>query len=398
MLLALVCGCNKPAEETKFEVKELKEYFFEVGPYTSLDYEFVNDYFAKSNDNWGGGCSAISAVIDGTRLTGRNMDLNISNKCAYFVKTQVPGKYATVGLAYTFRDFSDDYEVVKANGLKDDFAKILPFMCDDVMNSEGLYIEIDMRHGETDADGNDIFGVEHTNADAEERIYVFTLSQYVALNCKNIAEVKDYLANSVDIYSKKNYWNYCFVLNDAEGNAALLEFGNGRYYWTEPDENGVVAQTNFYVNEECNALEDVKTGLGRYETLMNGIGSVTCKADLFNLMKQVQYSSYYLPYDECKTEHFDPRSEIIGEYEGLTYAVVMDPENEEYARLVFEELNGPIRLLSRAEKQNKNEYWESTFTEVVDAKNKTIEVRLFENEAYLFRLSLDGITAIDAIR
>lgn len=397
LLITLLAGCGS----AKFEVKEIGAYFYEAGTYTSLDFDFVNRYFAENNDNWGGGCSAVSAVVDGVRLVGRNMDLNISDKCAYVVKTKLPQKYETIGLAYTFRDISPDYEELKANGLGETFSKVLPFMCDDVLNSEGLHIEINMRHGEQDADGNDLFGVEHTNENAALRVYVFALGQYLALNCKNLDAVKQYLAEEIDVYSKKDYWNYSYIITDAEGNSALLEFGHGTYYWTETDENGIVAQTNFYVNEECSQLEDIKTGLGRYETLMNEIGSVSSKRDLYDLMKKVQYSSYYLPYDECKRDHFDPRSEIIGEDTGtgleLTYDFVMDPDNEELISEALTSMGAYFHSLSREEQQKENYYWESTFTEVVNPKDKTIEVRLFENDSYLYRISFKGVEKISSI-
>lgn len=393
MLAVILTGCVG----NKFTVREINSYFFEAETYTSLDYDYARKYFGEVNDNWGGGCSAVSAVVNGTRLVGRNMDLNISNKCAYFVKTRVPGKYRTIGLAYTFRDVSPDYDNVKKAGIEANFAKILPFMCDDVMNSEGLHIEINMRHGENDADGNDIFGVEQTNRNTAERVYVFNLCQYIALNCKNLEAVKKYLAEEVDVYSQKGYWNYCFIITDAEGNSALLEFGNRRYYWTEPDENGVIAHTNFYVNEECNRMEDIKTGLGRYETIMADIGKVTSKKGLFDLMRKIQYSNFYLPYEDCKRNHFDPRSEVIGEGEGLTYDFVMDPANEAFVGKSLDEVNGAYRLMSRAEKQDLNSLWESTFTEIVNPQEKTIEVRLFENDSYIYRLAFDSLKKISAI-
>lgn len=394
-IVSLLAGCGGTK---KPELSEICEYFFETGTYTELDYGFVNGFFAENNDNWGGGCSAISAVVDGERLVGRNMDLNISKKCAYFVKTQVPGKYGTIGLAYTFRDFSPDYETVKSDGISEDFSKILPFMCDDVINSEGLHIEINMRNGEVNDDGSDKYGVEHTNPDAPERIYVFNLVQYFALNCKNLEEAREYLANDIDVYSQKYYWNYCFILTDAEGNSALLEFGRNNYYWTEPDENGIVAQTNFYVNEELRAIEKVPTGLGRYDAMMEGIGEVETKHDLYELMKKIQFSSYYLPYSECKHEHFDPRSEGIGAVPELTYEELMNPDYESYYAGVNDAVNYPYWNITREEKQELNALWESSFTEVVNPKEKTIEVRLFENEDCMYRLSFSGAEKIGEIK
>ncbi len=403
-LLLLVCmtagvitGCGKKP----FEIRAIDNYFYEAGTYTSLDYDFVNNYFAKENDNWGGGCSAISADVNGTRLVGRNMDLNISNKCAYVVRTDIPNKYKTFGLAYTFRDISPDYEIVKKDGLGDTFEKILPFMCDDVVNSEGLHIEINMRHGEKDENGNDVFGVEHTNEAASERVYVFNLTQYIALNCKDLEAVKKYLKEDIDVYTQKNYWSYAFIITDAKGNSALLEFGNGKYYWVDKDENGIVAQTNFYVNEECNAIEDIKTGLGRYDTLMSGIKDVNNEKDLYELMKKVSYSWYYSDYDDCKKNHFDPRSEIIGEENDagidLTYALVMDEKTEERISAFLNQMGEYVNSLSREEKQAQNTYWESTFTEIVNPAEKTIQVRLFENESMMYKITFGGIEKIDGI-
>ncbi|MCQ2487225.1 MAG: C45 family peptidase [Clostridia bacterium] len=401
MIVALFCTLLSGCKKESFGLKEIDKYFYEAGTYTSLDYDFVNDYFAKNNDNWGGGCSAVSADINGTRLVGRNMDLNISNKCAYYVKTDVPHKYETIGLAYTFRDISPDYETVKKKGLGETFEKVLPFMCDDVVNSKGLHIEINMRSAEKDANGNDLFSVEHTNANADERIYVFTLGQYIALNCKDLDDVKAYLENDVDVYNQQGYWNYSFIVTDAAGNSALLEFGNGKYYWVEPDENGVVAQTNFYVNEECNKLQDTKLGLGRYDTLKKGIGDVENASDLYELMKKVSYSWFYAGYDTCKNEHFDPISEVIGEDMGLdipmTYDSVMASENEKKIADAINEESKLVKALSRPEQQDLNMIWESSFTEIINPKAKTIQVRLFENESMLYEISFDGVKKITKI-
>ncbi|MCQ2087613.1 MAG: hypothetical protein MJZ37_06055 [Bacilli bacterium] len=423
MSCVVLTGCHAHTDK----LTEIGDYFYEAPTYTELDFDFVENYFRESNDNWGGGCSAISKVIDGKRIVGRNMDLNIARKCAYLVRTDVPKKYETFGISFTFRTISPDLEDVKKNGLGETWGKVLPFMCDDVINEKGLHIEINMRHNELDDNGNDVFGVEHTNPNVSNRVYVFGISQYLALNCKNLPEVKEYLANKVDVYSKKNYWNYSFLVTDAEGNSELLEFGKGKYHFVAPDENGVVAQANFYRNPECNAVEKIKTGTGRYDTLMAGIGNVKNKTDMYNLMKKIQYSSFYLPYDECKSQHFDPRSELVGEAaskEGLSalYKTVMETEvvpenigtgedfimddaNELFVKTLCDYIHSSIWEMSREEKAElnyvdggANALWESTFTEVVDPKEKSIQVRLFENENYLYKIDFNGVKSIQEIK
>ena len=57
----------------------------------------------------------------------------------------------------------------------------------------------------------------------------------------------------------------------------------------------------------------------------------------------------------------------------------------------------PIRNLTRQEKRDANEYWESTFTEVVDVTNQTIYVRVFEDESLKFKLTFEGTTQISSI-
>ena len=47
--------------------------------------------------------------------------------------------------------------------------------------------------------------------------------------------------------------------------------------------------------------------------------------------------------------------------------------------------------MSREEKEEVGSIWESTFTEVVDVTEQTIEVRFFENEALRFKITMDGV-------
>ena len=412
-IILLVCimlfcsGCSEAADTAdSAKLHELEKYVFEVEEYTSLDYDFADQYFAKSNDNWGGGCSAVSKMVDGHRLVGRNMDLNISNKCAYIVRTDA-GKYKTLGLAYTFRDYSPDYEDVKKNGISDEFYKILPFMCDDVLNDAGLHVEVNMRHGEYWPNGEDKFACSGTNPASEHRVFNFELARYIGENCATVQEAKDYIA-TLDVYSQNHYWNYCFIVSDSQGNSSLLEFSADEVFWFDEKDIAdlpwlsdynmkAVAQTNFFLNELSWYAEDMKSGEGRFIALQDGIDAVNSRSDMYDLMRKVQYSSFYLDYDECKDKHFDPRSENLGEFSWAVYDLLMDPEFESTSRELINEYTAPIRALSRQEKQDQNEYWESTFTEVVDVNAKEIFVRMFENEDMLYLIGFDGTSKLSSI-
>lgn len=406
MFVALVTtGCSSQ-NWSKDGLNELEKYVVELDEYSELDYKFADEYFKKNNDNWGGGCSAISKMVDGHRLVGRNMDLNISYKNAYVVRTNA-GKYKTLGLAYTFRKISPDYEEYKDKGISDEFRKILPFMCDDVLNEEGLHIEINMRHGEYWPNGGDKFGCEGTNKESDQRVYLFELPRYIGEHCKSVQEAKEYVA-SLDVYSQDRYWGYCFLVSDAYGQSSLLEFCNNEVYWLDEDKFGeytwldkynmkAICQTNFYLNSYGYKNQDIKSGEGRLITLQNDIDAVNSEEDMYNLMKKIQYSSYYLDYDDCKNNHFDPRSENIGEMDELTYDVMMNPAAEETLKALMNAYSEPIRNMSREEKQEKNAYWESTFTEVVDTNAKSIFVRMFENEEIIYSINFENTKKVNSI-
>mgnify|MGYP003309352094 CR=1 FL=1 len=392
-LLALcsLTGCN---QEVRHKLNEITSYVFEVPTYTELDEKYADDYFKQTYYNWGGGCSAIAKTIldpgEGSEtsrkrtIVGRNMDLNISNKCAYIVRTEVPGKNKTFGLAYTFREISEDYNIVKEKGISDQLYKVLPFLCDDVMNDKGLYVEINMRNGEYWPSGEDKFACSGTNPYYKDKtVYMFELPRYIAENCSRVSEVEEYV-KGLNIYSKEYYWNYAFIIADRSGDYGLLELANNRIYWIP----GQDCQTNFYINENCNAAEELPCGIGRYNYLKKHIDGVNTKQEMFDLMKDVSYSQIY----NARTCKFDCRSEMIGSLPWLDYSFLMAmDEYKEAAIEMMYEATADVRAMTREEKANLNQYWESSFTEVADTKEMTIQVRFFENESKVYEISFTKI-------
>lgn len=407
--LLLLVGCstdNKTEIDYSDKLNEIDSYLFEVEEYKELDYDAADEFYARTNDNWGGGCTAVSKMVDGHRLIGRNMDQSISNKCAYVIRTDV-GKYKTIGLAYTHRDYSPDYEDIVNNGISEELYKVLPFMCDDVLNDAGLHIEINMRHGEYWPNGDDKFACEGTNPSSDNRVYMFELPRYIGENCSTVKEAKDYVS-TLNVYSQNHYWNYCFIISDSLGNSSLLEFSANEvnwldeknlpsYDWLNKYNVKAIAQANFYLNKNAWLIQDIKTGEGRFIAIQEGIEDVKSRSDMYELMKKVQYSNFYLDYDECKNNYFDPRSEDIGEVSWAEYNLIMDPEFENTARILINEANEGIKDMPRKQKQDINVYWESIFTEVVDVYEKEIFVRLYENEDMLYLINFEGTTKLNDI-
>lgn len=402
MILSTICiafistACG--SSEKRVKVSRLADYVFEVNPYTSLDEKYADNYYLSTYDKWekplpGGGCSAISKkVSDGTMLVGRNMDLNISNKAAYIIRTKKnPDEkrpYDTIGLAYTFRDISPNYEEALSKGITEQFYKLLPFMCDDVMNDQGLHIEINMRNAEYWPTGEDKFACSGTNEDSDKKVYMFELTRYIAENCSSVSKVLDYV-KTLDVYSQEHYWNYCFLISDRTGASGLLEFASNKVYWM-PDEH---CQTNFYINEETAKNQSIKSGLGRYQALIEGIDYVDNASSMFNLMDKISYYNIYKA-TECYLYHFDPRSENIGAFPWLTYETVLDDDKLDEILFMMDLYGENITKLTRQQQRNENKYWESTFTEVVDLKKKTILVRFFEDNKCKMLITFDKGTVI----
>ena len=396
-----VSGCKKDKKEKKktepgknvvqveenVMLTEKLDRVFDAGTYTELDYDFAQKYFADTYDEWtkDGGCTAAAKLTDdGTMLVGRNMDLTITNKAAYYFRTKVEGCYETVNLAYTFRSVSPEYEDVLKNGITPQFRKVLPFLADDVLNSEGLYIEVNMRNGETWPTGETKFGCSGTNPKSNERIYLFSLSRYIGEHCATVDEALEYV-KKLDIYSmfgnEVDANNYCFMIADATGHYGLMEFAQNKMFWKD----GQQAQANFYVNEELAKIQELKAGKGRYETVMAGIDAVQNEDQMFDLINSVTYYQTYFP-EKCK---FDNRSEFVALLPYWTYDYVMKDEYRETIENVVTLVGNYLDSCTRQQLRDDAVYWESVFTEVVNCNEKTLFVRFYENDELTLKLSFD---------
>lgn len=378
LVIITYTGCSN---ENTLNLNEVYEYVFDAGTITNLDYKFANEYLASVNDNYGGGCTAVAKVNSkGDTLVGRNLDLNISNKPAYIFKVDVDGLYKSINLTYTFRDISPDYDLIKNNRLEGDFVKIMPFMADDVLNEKGLYIEINMRNPENWPTGESKFSCSGTNPNSKERVYVSELTRYIADHCATVDEALEYV-KTLDLYTQDGYWNFCFLLADATGHYGVLEIADDEIVWNDY----ACAQTNFYLNEKLSSIQEYGTGQGRYKVVTEGIEDVEDEEGMFNLIDKASYFQFY-DFENCK---YDYRYELVAASPELTSSFVENEENRELIEGMLVEYTKPLKSMSRKELQDANEYWESTFTEVINCNERTIFVRFFEDNNKTITLSFD---------
>lgn len=371
--IVLIAAIAVAGEEDRMYPETVFDYVCDAGTYTELDYDLAEEYWKKSM-TIDGGCSAIAKTLaNGDTVVGRNMDLSFSYKPAYIVRTKVPGCYETVGVGYIPFDGADFAEV-REKGIDNVQYKMLPFRCTDVLNSAGLYVEINMRSGETDENGELIYRCTGTNPDSGHRVCSISLVRYIGEHCGTVAEVKDYL-NTLDIYTPDTdmmNWNFCFLVADASGDRAVIEIARNKISFLE----GESAQTNFYLTPEFAETEKLGAGYGRYDRLTSLIGDVESEEDMAELMDSVAYFSMYT--DDCK---FDMRSELVGILPEWTAEYVLDEANADEIDAYVRHLRETVPAKSFDRLAADGNSWQSVFTEVANCSARTLTVRFFEDDA-----------------
>ena len=313
LLTSVFTSCAKNSD--LMPVKKVHDYVFDLGTYHEMDYDFAEDFIQNKYDGWDGACTAVAKKTDdGKMLVGRNMDLYISNKPAYIIRTAVDGNYKTIGINYSNKTGDNYLDVLKKGGVTKTFYKIVPFLCTDVMNEKGLYVETNMRMGEYWATGKLKNACTGTNPGAKHRICSLILPRYLGENCATVKEAIE-LVKELDIYTPKAVgmdWNFCFMMADNTGDYGLLEIARNKISWLQNEP----AQSNFFVTKEFQENEELACGVGRYIVVREGRDKVKNEQDMYELMKKVNYSKVYDP-ENCD---FDAGTEYLTEF-GLGFLV-----------------------------------------------------------------------------
>ena len=387
MMGLLMCGSVAFANEVApdhIALKPVFDHVFDAGTYSTLNYELGKASLAKNFGGDGGKCTAVVKNLpNGDTVVGRNMDFYITHKPAYVVRTKgVEGEYDTIGLTYDNARYPDN-DYVKANGLQKSLHEVLPFYNTDVLNEKGLYVEVNMRLDETGKDGKPVFASSGTNPKSKERVSVVMLPRYLGARCATVDEAVA-LAKKLDIYSINApgmNWSLCLLMADATGNYGLLEIAQNKLSFLKKQP----AQSNFYITKSLNKKQHYKAGVGRYDTVMNGVKDVKTDDDMFKLIKKVSYWQCNFP-EICQ---YDARTELVQDDTKWTTDFVLDPKNAEEVNAKQEEDAVKLRTMTREQIMDEGCYWASIFTNVVNCNKKTLTVRFFEEENKVMTFGFD---------
>lgn len=240
-----------------------------------------------------------------------------------------------------------------------------------------------MRYDETDKNGNPVFASTGTNPKSKEQMNIVLLPRYLANHCATVDEAVA-LAKKINISSIRALgmnWSLCLMLADATGNYGLLEVAQNKVFFLKKQP----LQSNFYVTKSLYKQQHYKSGLGRYDTVMAGLKDVKTDEDMLNLIKKVSYFQSNFP-DTCQ---YGPRTELVEDNTKWTSDYILDPKNQEEVQAKMHEGAAKLSKMTREQIMDDGNYWESSFTNLVNCNKKTLTVRFFEDDNRVITLGFD---------
>lgn len=399
LILSLFTGCSmvKKTGKASFKWKtadvkyenftDLGDYVIECDRHDNFDFnravEYANAHFDMTGS---GGCSALATRTDsGDVIIGRNLDMTVS-QYPCFISYAEFGKYATVNFTYNdlFADAVKYEDLLKDGRINDDYYNVLPLISTDSMNSEGLYMEYNMREFEKQ------FICMGTNPDADIRICSLCLPFVVTSNCATVDEALEYMKEKLDIYTLiddtvASGWNLCFMIGDAKGNYGLIEIGNDEIKYL-PGQHG---QANYYIYPEFNSTSRNQSGYGRLQFGLERIGKVQNDRDMSELMEQLMWRNEILniPYayrDERGHIHFcEDENHKIPSLDWRSDNVKKLPVNADGKYVDINDASDEAKLVKRY-KQAYEQFLEGT-------DNKTTRSGFMSYSEYLDRCDLEWV-------
>lgn len=296
MLAGCLSGCSEEgslaykhitnmATEGDGVYTDLGNYVIELAEYEDADYETARKALdEKYAEIVGGACTACAKInSEGDLLIGRNLDNQVS-QCPAFLIHSTQDKYETISLRYMNTE-KYTYETFKTEGYLDtDFLNTISFCVTDSMNSEGLYMEANVREPYPEL-------VNTGTNPGKPRMCIPMVVAMVTRNCATVQEALDYLRNDVDIYSTP-YLNetlptqYGYYIGDATGEFGVIEIAANQINYMPLQS----AQANYYISPTWDAFEVNGAGFGRMQMALDGLQDVDTPYQMLEHMEKCMWS------------------------------------------------------------------------------------------------------------
>lgn len=270
------------------------------------------------------GCSALATrTQSGEVLIGRNLDLTISQLPCYITHVKYK-KYDTLNFTYDelFHKSKTYHELLRYGKIDSQYYNALPMLASDSMNSEGLYVEYNMRGYESQ------FLCMGTNPSASIRACTVSIPFLITSNCATVEEALKFMRKELNLYTPidetfASGWNLCCMIGDATGAYGLIEIANDEIKFL-PEQHG---QGNYYIYPEYNSISRGQSGYGRLQFGLERIDTIQNEAQMSSIMDAIMWKNEILniPYayrdsqghihfcgdSQHKTESLDWRSDNV---------------------------------------------------------------------------------------
>ena len=283
----------KTANQKHENFTDLGDYVIDVDRHTDFDFQAALD-FSNNRCNRGKkvGCSALGTITNqGDVIIGRNLDMEVSQYPCYITHVKF-GKYETLNFTYDggWGNVPKYDELLAIGKIAPDYYNALPLMAADSMNSEGLYVECNMRNPVP------ALNCTGTNPNAPIRVCSISISFLVASHCATVEEAIQYLKEQLDIYTLRDDtlpadgWNLCMMVGDATGQFGLIEIANNEVHFI-PKQRG---QGNYYIWPAFNAIAFDQEGYGRLQFGLERLDKVQNDKDMAGLMEKIMWRNEIL--------------------------------------------------------------------------------------------------------
>ncbi len=299
VLAASVLGCaSKEASNYKHLTNTAKDgdgvytdlgnYIIEIPDNKNADYDAAYKAMVEKYGIIEGACTACAKLDSkGHVLVGRNLDNQVS-QCPAFLIHSTQGKYETLSLRYMNSE-KYTYEEFKESGYKDaDFINYMSFCVTDAMNSEGLYMEANVREPYPEF-------MNYGNNPGKLSVYSPMVVAMVTRNCATVDDALNYMRNEINIVSTPYFNNtiptqYGYYIADATGKFGIIEVIADEVYFLPY----VSAQGNYYLTPKWAVVENNGTGYGRVQAALDGLDSVDTLEQMMEHMEQPMWKNEIL--------------------------------------------------------------------------------------------------------
>jgi len=295
--------------------KDLGNYVIELPDYTDPELfdkaRALGNMLADNIELPAVGCTAMAKRNSkGEVITGRNMDLDISQSPAYIFKN-CAGKYKTFCVSYSPGFYLPYEEVKQLDEIDPNMKTMIALTACDCINEKGLYMEVNLR------EKNDRFvcyGLHSAHGEVTRddgrpwkdlRACTTNLVPLVVTHCATVKEAVEYIKNSYDWFTitpkpgakmAVTQNNMCFLIGDATGEYGVIEIAQDQVNYI-PYQYG---HANFYLTPKWNALETYGSGQGRLQMVAKVIKEPDTLEEMMKAMENIMWRNEVLWIGEAK--------------------------------------------------------------------------------------------------